>query len=297
VLTKQTLTANALRYPWVRVEFKTQGGQLVRFGDADHDPSTPPIENLYTGPAVLRLTAAGRRGTAAKTIEVEAVRFPLVDAVSAIWSGGNLGFNGNAFLVDGHDHYATFPYDTIPGSPPAPGVLTEGATSDVSMGGFQTDNVMGSGGLGSVSHSGFTYDFNQMWTQLSEIADYSFTGDQTFSNTTPSYGSLTNPKVTVVNGNLSLSGGWTGGGILMVNGNLTMGGHAAYGGIVIVTGDAYIAGSGSGDFGTILGALIYQSNLINNSTVGGNANVYYSSQAINRALSVGKYTLSWWREK
>ncbi len=297
ILTKQTLTANALRYPWVRVEYKTQGGQLVRFGDADHNPATPPVENMYTGPAVLRLTAAGRRGTAAKTIEVEAVRFPLVDAVSAIWSGGNLNFNGNAFLVDGHDHYATFPYDTIPGSPPAVGVLSQGPTSTITLGGFQTDNVMGAGGNGSVAQSTFSYNFNLLWSQLSASADYSFTGDQTFANTTPSYGSLSSPKVTVVNGNLSLGGGWVGGGILMVNGNLSMGGHATYGGIVVVTGNAYIAGSGSGDYGTILGALICQSNLINNSSVGGNANVFYSSQAINRALSVGKYTLSWWREK
>ena len=30
VLTKQTISASTLRYPYVRVEYKTQGGQLVQ---------------------------------------------------------------------------------------------------------------------------------------------------------------------------------------------------------------------------------------------------------------------------
>ncbi len=297
ILTKQTVSASALRYPYVRVEYKTQGGQLVRFGDADHNPITPAVENMITGPAVLRLTAAGRRGTAAKTLEVEAVRFPLVDAEAPIWSGGHLGFNGNAFLVDGHDHYATAPYDTISGIPPVAGVLTEGSTSDVTMSGFQADNVMGASGNGSVATSSFTYDFNQLWTQFSGMADYSFTGDQTFTNSTPVYGTLADPKVTVVNGNLSCGGAWMGGGILMVNGNLSMGGQSVYEGIVIVTGNVYLAGGGPSDVAHVLGGLIFQSNLIDNSTVGGSGRVFYSSQAINRALSVGRYTLAWWREK
>src|SRR5262249_55441441 len=46
VLTRQTLNANTLRYPYVKVEYKTQGGQLVLFGDADNNPATPPVENF-----------------------------------------------------------------------------------------------------------------------------------------------------------------------------------------------------------------------------------------------------------
>src|SRR6267154_843273 len=46
VLTKQVVNASALRYPYVRVEYKTQGTNLVLFGDADDDPTTPPVENF-----------------------------------------------------------------------------------------------------------------------------------------------------------------------------------------------------------------------------------------------------------
>jgi hypothetical protein len=297
VLTKQTVSASTLRYPFVRVEYKTEGGQLARFGDADHDPATPPVENMVTGPAVLRLTAAGERGTAAKTLEVEAVRFPLVDVESAVWVGGHLKFNGNAFLVDGHDHFATEPYDTMPGIAPVMALLTRGPTSDVDLNGFQVDNVMGAGGSGSTAHSPFTYDFNQLWSTFSGMADYSFTGAQSFSSSDPDLGSLSNPKVTVVNGNLSCTGQWSGGGILVVNGDLSMTGQSSFGGIVIATGDVKLAGGGASDMPHVLGGLIFQSNLIDDSKVSGGANVFYSSQAINRALSVGRYTLAWWREK
>jgi type IV pilus assembly PilX-like protein len=297
VLTKQTVNADALVYPWVRVEYKLQGNQLVRFGDGDDDPTTPPTENLVSGAPVLRITASGRRGNASKTLEAEAVRFPIIAAKGPLWAGGPMKFNGNAFLLDGHDHEATSPYDTIAGAPPAPAVLTEGAVSDAPLSGNQVDNVTGDGGDNSVQQSTFTYDFNQIWSQLSGMADYSFTGPLTFGSSTPSYGSLADPKVTVVNGNLTVNGTWTGGGILMVNGNLAMGGGCQFKGIVVATGDVAITGGGPADVARIVGAIIYQGTLINNSSFSGAGRVFYSSEAINAALNVNRYTLAWWRER
>lgn len=297
VLTKQTVSSSTLRYPFVRVEYKTRTGQLVRFGDDDGNPITPPKENMTFGAPVLRLTAAGSRGNAAKTLEAEAVRFPLVSAGSPIWAGGALSFNGSAFLVDGHDHYATAPFDTIPGAPVLPGILTKGATTDAALAGNQLDNVIGLGSNPSVKPSAFKYDFNTLWTQLSGMADYSFTGDQTWGNSTPTYGSMTNPKITVVNGNLGTGGQWSGTGILMVNGNLSMGGGSNFTGIVVVTGNIYLAGGGPADLARIVGGIIFQSNLINNSSNGGSGRVYYSSQATNLAQSLSRYTLASWRER
>src|SRR5205085_6027453 len=115
----------------------------------------------------------------------------------AIWSGGSLGLNGNSFLIDGHDHAATAPYDTLPGALQVPAVLTEGPASDVPMTGNQTNNVSGSGGSGSVQHSVFTYDFNALYAQLSAMADNTLTGDQGLSGVSSVFGSLANPKVTV----------------------------------------------------------------------------------------------------
>ena len=297
VLTKQTVNASALAYPWVRVEYKTQGGQLVRFGDADRNPMTPPVQNLLYGAPVLRITASGRRGNANKTLEAEAVRFPIISADGPLWAGGLMTFNGNAFLIDGHDHYATSPYDTIPGAPPAPAVYTEGPTSDASLAAMQQDNVMGAGGYNSVQQSSYSYDFNKIWAQLSGMADYTFTGPLSFGSGTPSYGTLADPKVTAVNGNLTINGTWTGAGILVVNGNLAMGGGCQFKGIVVATGDLTVSGGGPADVARIIGAVIYQGTLVNGSTFGGSGRVWYSSEAINSALNVSRYTLAWWRER
>jgi hypothetical protein len=297
VLTKQAINANTVRYPYVRVEYKTQGGNLVLFGDADDNPSTPPVENFVKGTPVLRITARGRQGNGDKTLEAEAVRFPIIQVAGAIWSGGPLSANGNGFLVDGHDHAATAPYDTLTGSPAAPAVLTKNAVTDLPLAFNQQDNVTGDGGSASVEQSTFTYDFNSIYSQLSAMADYSFTGSQTFTSSSPDYGSYADPKVTVVDGNLSCAGTWSGGGILVVNGNLSMGGGCQFTGVVVCLGDVSIAGGGASDVAHILGGLIYQGTVVNNSSVGGSANVYYSSQAVNAANSVGRYTLSWWRER
>jgi len=297
VLTKQTVDANALSYPYVRVEFKTQGGQLVRFGDADQNPGTPPAENLTKGPPVLRLTARGSQGTAAKTLEAEAVRFPLVDVASPLWAGGKMGFNGNAFLIDGHDHFATAPFDTIPGAPPTPGILTEGPPTDITLALNQEDNVLGDGGDGSVEQSTLTYDFNQIWAQHTAKADYSFTGPITFTSATPTYGTLLDPKVTVVNGNLDCNGTWRGAGVLVVNGNLAMGGGSQFKGIVVVLGDVKLAGAGPADLAHIVGGLIFQGTVVDGSTTGGAASLFYSSQAVNAAQMVNRYSISWWRER
>jgi type IV pilus assembly PilX-like protein len=297
VPTKQTVNASALVYPWVRIEYKTQGGQLVRFGDADKNPLTPPIQNLQYGSPVLRITASGRRGNAAKTLEAEAVRFPIISAEGPLWAGGNMNFNGNAFLIDGHDHYAASPNDTIPGAPPAPGVLTKNTTSDATLSVTQQDNVTGAGGNNSVTQSAFTYDFNQLWSQLSQMADYTFTGPLTFGSSAPSLGTLANPKVIAVNGNLAVNGTWTGAGILIVNGNLAMGGGCQFKGIVVCTGDLTMTGGGPADVARIIGAVIYQGTLVNASSFSGSGRIWYSSEAINSALNVSRYTLAWWRER
>ncbi len=296
VLTQQT-GGQRLRYPYVRVEYKMQGAQLIRFGDDDNDGLTLPRENLVNGAPVLRLTASGREGNASKTLEAEAVRFPLLNVGAAIWAGNKIAFNGNAFLVDGYDHQATAPYDTIPGAKAVPGILTEGPTTDVNMQPNQEDNIVGEGGENSVEQSPFGYDFNQLWGQLSGMAKNAFSGDQSWGNATPHYGSLNDPQVTVVKGTLKVAGTWQGGGILMVDGNLEMGGGCMFTGVVIATGDVKLTGGGPADMGRIVGGLIYQGTMIGGSSQGGAGRLWYSSQAVNSALTLNRYTLAWWRER
>ena len=289
--------SGGLRYPYVRVEYKTQGGQLVRYGDADQDALTPPRENLTYGAPMLRITASGKRGASTKVLEAEAVRFPLMNVESALWTGSPLTLNGNAFWIDGHDHAMTSPYDTITGAPPVKGILTKGPKSDVEMTINQQDNVTGEGGEASVEQSTFTYDFDAMWSTLSVVAQYSFTGNATWSSSTPSYGTLTEPAITTFKGDLGIKGTWQGAGVLMVDGNLEMQGGSVFRGIVICTGTLSLAGGGPADLAHVVGGVISKGVTATDNSTGGAARVFYSSQAVNNALTLNRYTLAWWRER
>jgi hypothetical protein len=297
VLSMQPNSADALRYPFVRVEYKLRSNQLVRFGDADGNAATPPVENLTVGAPVLRLTALGQKGNANKILEAEAVRFPFVDVNSAIWTGKHLTLNGNALLVDGSDHYMASPYDTIPGAPALPGVMTLGPVTDVPLGPGQDNNILGSGGIASIQQSTYTYDFNQIKTDAATTNDYSLAAGTTLSSSDPPLGTVASPKITYAQGNLKISGSWTGAGILVVNGNLTMTGGAQFMGIVVCLGDANLAGGGPADVANIIGGLIYQGTVVDASAVSGAARVLYSSAAVNNAQMLKRYTLAWWRER
>jgi hypothetical protein len=297
VTSAQAGLSQKLGYPYVRVRYKTRASNLVLFGDSDHNPLTPPVENLTVGTPVLELVAQGTRGSASKTVEAVAYRYPLLDVNSAIWAGAGLQVNGNAFLVDGHDHDVAAPYDTIAGATPLPGIMTEGPTSDAPLALGQSDNVIGAGGNGSVFQSPVTYDFSGIWNTIAPIAAYTLPGGTTLTSGSPSLGTVANPKITVANGNLNIAGTWSGAGILVVNGNLQMTGGCSFTGIVVVLGDVSVAGGGPADVARIVGGLIYQGTVVDNSSYGGSGRAYYSSAAVNNALLLSRYQLAWWHER
>jgi hypothetical protein len=297
VLSKQDVDAGGMRYPYVRVEYKTQGGQLVRFGDADQSAMTPPRENLTYGAPMLRITASGRRGGSTKVLEAEAVRFPLMNVESALWTGTPLSLNGNAFWIDGNDHEMTAPHDTLAGGKPVKGILTKGPASQVVISTNQEDNITGEGGEKSIAQSPFDYDFAAMWNTLSVVAQHSFTGNATWSSSTPSYGTLSEPAITVFKGDLGIKGTWSGAGILMVDGNLEMQGGSVFRGIVVCTGTLDLAGGGPADLAHVVGGVIAKGVANTSNETGGAARVFYSSQAVNNALTLNRYTLAWWRER
>jgi hypothetical protein len=103
--------------------------------------------------------------------------------------------------------------------------------------------------------------------------------------------------VTAVNGNVHISGSWTGGGILIVNGNLALSGGCVFKGVVIVMGDIDITGGGPADMAHIIGSVIYQGTMIEDNKTAGSGRIFYSSEAINAAMTLNRYTLAWWRER
>ena len=101
------------------------------------------------------------------------------------------------------------------------------------------------------------------------------------------------PKIVVVNGNLNVSGGFSGGGLLIVTGAFSYTGTCAYNGLVLVigTGSLFAEGSGQGiQGGLILASLINAGTEtvfgIPNVSVGGNSRILSSREAVRMALGL-----------
>ncbi len=76
-------------------------------------------------------------------------------------------------------------------------------------------------------------------------------------------GTNANPQMNVVNGDLTLAGGWTGSGILLVTGNLTFQGNPSYNGLILVIGKGSVVKNGGGNGvvdGSMLVANLYDTN-------------------------------------
>jgi len=84
---------------------------------------------------------------------------------------------------------------------------------------------------------------------------YNSTSCAGISNCISSLGTDANPKVTVVDGDLTLSGAVRGAGILLVTGTLTYSGNFGFDGIVMAIGDGKIVANGGGA-GQFNGAVI-----------------------------------------
>jgi hypothetical protein len=63
------------------------------------------------------------------------------------------------------------------------------------------------------------------------------------------------PQINVVNGDLTLPGGWTGAGILLVTGNVTFNGNPNYDGLILVIGKGSVLKNGGGN-GVVNGSLL-----------------------------------------
>ena len=68
-------------------------------------------------------------------------------------------------------------------------------------------------------------------------------------------GTIANPQVNMVTGDLSLPGGWTGSGILLVTGTLTLRGAVSYNGLILVVGKGSVVKSGGGN-ATVDGSML-----------------------------------------
>jgi hypothetical protein len=121
-------------------------------------------------------------------------------------------------------------------------------------------------------------------------------------------GSASSPQITVVNGDLSLTGSTTGYGILVVTGTLSFSGNSGWRGIVLVIGQGNMQESGGGN-GEYDGAILIAKTLdasgrplatlgspILNWNGGGGNGVYYDSCWVSNANPPQNYKVLSFRE-
>jgi hypothetical protein len=283
-----------LDYPWVKVRYKLNGAnQILLFGDHDNNPFTAPRENLVRGIPEIIITAEGRKGGGSKLVTVEAVKWPLPPIPGSVYTEGPMSFAGASFDIDGRDHYASAPWDTVPGASPYVGVSTTYDPSMIttSLTGPQQNNILGAGGLPSVQASNVNLDVQAMAAAFNLMADYTLTGNQT-NPTVPDWGDLSDLKIIHIAGDLDISGNMTGAGVLVIDGDFRMGGTINWEGVVICLGDVDVVGGGAAK--NIVGALLVQGDVAGNSNINGNVKVLYSSEMLMNLNMLSKYEISSW---
>lgn len=220
-------------------------------------------------------------------------------------------FNGNSFGVDGNDHNAgdTNPIPPDPQKPPVPGLgVMACSTCDPddtplqeandALGPQEADNIIGAGANPSIAVATTSITASYLTTFKSDLtahAGVTYNGNTTIDSST--LGTQANPQITVVNGDLKLKGSASGFGIVLVTGEFEMGGNATFQGIILVDGKGEVELKGSAK---IWGAVIHinrgpGSDDKTELEIAGNAQVYYSRQAITDygGGSVSSTTLAW----
>mgnify|MGYP001558606460 CR=1 FL=1 len=153
-----------------------------------------------------------------------------------------------------------------------------------------------------VMNPGYLWDF--IHNQTREMADNFYEGNQswlegsapdlgTFDPSKPWNAPEQGPKITVVQGDLQISGGISGGGLLVVTGSFSYSGAFAFSGLVIVAGSGRLIAAGSG-LGIAGGVLV--ANLINAGdeiafgpsclSVGGNSRIASNKENVRMAIGL-----------
>jgi Tfp pilus assembly protein PilX len=207
-------------------------------------------------------------------------------------------FNGNSFALTGND---TNPDGTAGPLAAISAVATNNADETTAISG--PGGTLNSGQYGQVTGLGSNpsvatvtnLDVNQLADDLiaSAGADLQTESGGTFKSSDGDVGTSSQPKVTHVTGNATLTCGSgsksnaIGYGVLIVDGNLTIQGNFQFQGLIIARGEnVTIGGNGS----KLSGSLLVKESATSGGLVkvGGNASFRYSSQALNT------YVLSRW---
>ncbi|HEY2931153.1 MAG TPA: pilus assembly PilX N-terminal domain-containing protein [Acidobacteriota bacterium] len=250
--------------------------------------------------------------------------------------GENAGatFSGDSFTIDGRNYNGLTPEQARSGggnpswvgAVPGIGTMYDGANGLAdesikgSLSGNQNDNVKGvdpngipaspavSDTTDSVKSGGDSaHVLDPNWVGnfvnlVKGIADYKYPGGTNLSGSGAVLGTDEDPKITYVDGDLSISGSGGGSGVLIVKGNLDYQGSFDYTGVIIVLGGNLDMGGANK---SIVGGL-FLANLqssgnnfswgVPDFTIHGNSNFYYRSDSIKLGWSLLPLKVLSWRE-
>ncbi|HEV8523953.1 MAG TPA: pilus assembly PilX N-terminal domain-containing protein [Terriglobales bacterium] len=328
-------TVAALPFKWVRITMKannTGAPFYVDDGTNSATHNTPVCWNgvreallpagvarceLTSMTSVYVLTSHARGSRRMTQAEVARIQLPRLPAALTL-AGPSPAYgapSSNSFYVNGNDGSGT---GTTCGTVNMPAVGAVDNAADASISGAipsnRSDHYVGIGGAYTdvqnvypelqASNLNTVQGLENVVSMVTEYANQVLTGP--ISN--PNLGSSANPLITVVNGDLTLSGTTSGAGILLVTGTLTSNGNSSFNGIVLVIGQGVwnVSGGGSGQFnGAVLvartrdpaGALLANPGLPTLNWAGGGGNgIYYDSCSINTLQNNFRFTLITSRE-
>lgn len=240
----------------------------------------------------VRITSIGSYGAARRTAVVHAKLssiFPTAESALTIF-GDSVEFDsdGKSFLVDGRDYTSDGSsfgsHDPVYGIAVTASNITDYLKTDLTAGSIAS-NVQGKGGAPSVGTFTKT-NLDSLMTLYRTYATVKLPAGKYSGNAV--YGTLDNPQIVHVAGNLEWTGTITGAGILIVDGALLMAGKVSWQGIVMaLSGDVTLQLGASGT-PSIIGSTFIGSKNVSGVTkvhVNGNPAVKYSYTALETVLA------------
>jgi hypothetical protein len=289
-------SGHRLPYPWVRVKYRLDGSNaVVLYGDHDLNPATDPRPNMVRGFPILQVSAEGNQGTSQRLIQVEAIRAPFTVPKAAIYSeSDDFQFNGTQFLVSGQD-WDPYTDTVVSGSSEVQGIETTGTPQNIidELHNNQLNNVEGNGAEPSIGPATTNYDIDGLIAQYAPLADDIHPGGTISNGTIPDWGGIDDFRIVHVTSDLHITGDVSGGGLLLLEGDLTCTGQFTWYGMVINTGEIAFSGGGTGIH--LFGSLMTAGGVSTN-TVGGNADIKYSSAMLTKLTAFNPYQVSAWTE-
>jgi hypothetical protein len=258
-----------------------------------YDPALIPPENPTSGSPVELVTVTGHQGTAKRSVQVEAIRFPIHPNVTAALSAdATVDLRGNV-TVCGHNHRIDTPvgrqlplcspnWDEPMGHLPA--VMTTGDAIDTRG----STDLLGSPAVTDTAATNHFYSLSEaLGVTQSELKDILSSPDQTTDSEAGPY-----EGITYIQGDAEFNG-INGQGLLYVTGDLKLAGNFSWKGLVYVEGKLVNTGNT-----WILGGVMARGDLSVAVDFGaGTPVILYSREALIQALTLSmRYVTLGWKE-